>query len=62
MRKGLLLRGTIVFLSDALKHVGNGHRTDEWGDGRYMDPAIEKADATLRLALWQVERELVKCS
>lgn len=58
MKKIILLRGVMGFLHDALRHVGKGHRVDEWGDGSYMDPAIENADNILRRALWDVERDL----
>lgn len=67
MKKNLLLRGAEVFISRSLMHVGreyksNGmwrsHLTNEWGDGKYLDPAIEKADKILRLALWKIQREL----
>jgi hypothetical protein len=53
----LKLRGAIVFLHKAIVHVGNGHRTDEWGDGSYLDKNIEAADNILRKASWLVEKE-----
>ena len=42
-------------LSHAISYIGRGQKVDEWGDGRYLNSAIEKADAILRTALWQVE-------
>ena len=57
MKKDLLLRGVDDFLSRAITHLGKGHRVDEWGDGRYLDPAIEAADSILRKALWYVGKE-----
>jgi hypothetical protein len=57
MKKNLVLRGAEDFLSNAIVHIGRGHRTDEWGDGRYLDPAVEKADSILRKALWKVQLE-----
>lgn len=61
MRKSLMLRGACVMLSKALAHVGRGQRTHEFGDGTYVNPAIEAADTILRKALWQVGAELRKC-
>ena len=58
MKKNLMLRGAVVFLGRALSHLGKGHSVDEWGDGRYLNPAIEKADSILTKALWEVQREL----
>jgi hypothetical protein len=53
----LKLRGAIALLKRALIHLGKCQRVDEWGDGRYILPEIEKADAILRLALWKVTKE-----
>ena len=57
MKKNLLLRGVEDFLSRAIKHLGRGHRVDEWGNGSYLDPDIEAADCILRIALWEVGKE-----
>lgn len=58
MKKNLMLRGAIDFVGHAIVHMGKGHRVDEWGDGSYLDPAIENADRLLNKALWELEREL----
>lgn len=58
MKKSLLLRGSTVLLSHAIVYVGKGQRTNEWGDGRYINAAVESADCILRRALWEVEKDL----
>ena len=60
MKKALMLRGAINMLSRAINYVGTGHRVDEWGDGHYLDPAIESADSILRNALWHIEYDFRK--
>ncbi len=51
-------RGAAEVLSHAIVHMGRGHRVDGWGDGSYLDPAINEADTLLRLYLWKLEKEL----
>lgn len=58
--KSLKLRGAVALLSRAITHIGRGQKTNEWTDGSYCNPAIEKADSILRYALWQVEAEFGK--
>ena len=57
MKKDLLLRGAEDFLSNAIVYVGKGHKINEWGDGRYLDRAIEHASSILQFALWKVQKE-----
>jgi hypothetical protein len=57
MKKDLLLRGAENFLSQVRKHLGKGHKINEWGDGRYIEAAIETADTIVELALWKVQKE-----
>jgi hypothetical protein len=52
----LRLRGALDILKRALMHLGKEQRIDEWGNGRYLRPEINEADAILRLALWKVGR------
>lgn len=59
-RNPLKLRGAIALLSRAISHVGRGQPTNDWTDGSYCDPAIEKADGILRNAMWHVEDDLRK--
>jgi len=56
----LKLRGAIALLSRAITHIGRGQSINEWGDGSYCNPAIEKADSILRKALWSVEDDFRK--
>lgn len=60
MTDPLKLRGAIAILSRALFHIGINQKTDEWGTGDYLNPAVEEADGILRKALWLVQDDLEK--
>jgi hypothetical protein len=54
----LELLGAKVFLSNAIRYIVRGKSYDEWGDGHYLDPAVENATNILQKAMWYVERDL----
>jgi hypothetical protein len=57
MHDPLRLRGAINILHRAIRHAGRGYRTDEWGAGSYLNPAVEEADHILTKAVWDVAKE-----
>lgn len=59
MKDQLKLRGAVVILSRAIVHIGRYELVNDW-DGSYRNPAVEKADKLLRLALWKVEADFRK--
>jgi hypothetical protein len=60
VRKNLLLRGTVEFLSRAITHIGLNQSYSDYS-GKYMDTDVQSADRILREALWHTQRELEKC-